>query len=95
MIHLNKLLTRGAGVAGPLWRRPHFLTGYYYFNQQWNSPVNKHFIRLAGNSRRAAAAVPLLLRIQICEMLISFHGPGLAGRFLSLRGTPTEIRDSI
>lgn len=26
------------------------LIGYYYFNRYWNSQVNKHFIRLVGNS---------------------------------------------
>lgn len=32
------------------------LSGYYYFNRYWNSQVNKHFIRLFGNSCSAGAA---------------------------------------
>lgn len=32
------------------------LTGYYYFNQYWNNQVNKHFIRLVGNSSGGGAA---------------------------------------
>lgn len=32
------------------------LTGYYYFNQYWNNRVNKHSIRLVGNSSGGDAA---------------------------------------